>query len=86
MRILRSGRKRRSKYLVEAEAAFYPLPMKKLRLFRSEVMGLKLLSELGEELFGDKDPAKVYFEGKAIKVIELDQGLEVVVSLPYASK
>ncbi len=46
-------KKAQEKYLVEAEAAFYPLPMKKLRLFRSEVMGLKLLSELGEELFGE---------------------------------
>jgi len=79
-------KKAQEKYLVEAEAAFYPLPMKKLRLFNSEVKGLKLLSELGEELFGDENPAKVYFEGKAIKVIELDQGLEVVVPLPSASK
>jgi len=74
------------KYLVEAEAAFQQLPIKKLRLFQSEVKGLKLLSEVGEELFGDEDPAKVYFEGKQIKVKESNRGLEVVVPLPFASK
>jgi len=76
------------KYLAEAEAAFYPLPLKRLRLFQSEVKGLRLLSELGDELFGDEDPAKVYFEGKAIKVTESNYGLEVIVPLPlpFASK
>ena len=95
-----------AKYLVEAEAAFHPLPIKRLRLFQSEVKGLGLLSELGNELFGggngggdgggngggdgDKkepeDPAKIYFEGKAIRVEALrrGQGLEVVVPLPLA--
>jgi arsenite-transporting ATPase len=74
------------KYMAEAEAAFHPLPIKKLRLFQSEVKGLKLLSEVSEELFNDEDPSRVYFEGKAIKVREIEQGLEVVVPLPSASK
>ena len=74
------------KYLAEAEAAFHPLPIKKLRLFQSEVKGLKLLAELGDELFGDEDPADVYFEGKAIEVTGANHGLEVVVPLPRASE
>ena len=74
------------KYMAEAESAFHPLPIKKLRLFQSEVKGLKLLSEVSEELFNDEDPSRVYFEGKAIKVRETEQGLEVVVPLPSAGK
>ncbi|MBE0516241.1 MAG: TRC40/GET3/ArsA family transport-energizing ATPase [Methanophagales archaeon] len=74
------------RYLTEAEEAFYPLAIKKLRLFQSEVKGLKLLSEVGNELFTDEDPAQVYFEGKAIKVRESEQGLEVIVPLPSASR
>ena len=74
------------KYLAEVEAAFHPLPIKKLRLFQTEVKGLRLLSELGDELFGNEDPAEVYFEGKAIKVMGSNHGLEVVVPLPLASK
>jgi len=74
------------KYMAEAESAFHPLPIKKLRLFQSEVKGLKLLSTVSEELFNDEDPSRVYFEGKAIKVRETEQGLEVVVPLPSAGK
>ena len=74
------------KYLAEAEAAFHPLPIKKLRLFQSEVKGLKLLSELGDELFGDEDPADIYFAGKAIEVTGSNHGLEVVVPLPRSGE
>ncbi len=61
-------------------------PLKKIRRFPTEVKGLKLLAELGDELFGDEDPAQVYYEGKAIRVIELEQGIEVVVPIAFASK
>lgn len=74
------------KYLKESEAAFYPLPLKKLRLFQSEVKGLKLLAEVGEELFNGEDPARIYFEGNPIQVKERKEGLEVVVPLPSAGK
>ena len=71
--------------LAVAEAAFHPLPLKKLRLFQSHVKGLELLSAIGDELFGDEDPAQVYFAGKPVKVRELEHGLEMVVSIPSAS-
>ncbi|MBN1454808.1 MAG: TRC40/GET3/ArsA family transport-energizing ATPase [Methanomicrobia archaeon] len=70
------------RYIADSEAAFYPLPLKKLRLFQSEVKGLKLLTEVGQELFDGEDPAQVYYEGHAITVKEREGGLEVVVPLP----
>lgn len=83
-------KKNQEKYIKEAEAAFYPLQIKKLSLFSSEIKGQKLLSQLGENLFHDEDPAKVYYTGKPIKVKVSEQegglGLEVVVSLPFAKK
>jgi len=79
-------KKAQGKYMTDLESAFHPLPLKKLKLFQSEVKGLKLLSTVGEELFGDEDPAQIYFEGKAINVRETERGLEVVVPLPSASK
>jgi len=74
------------KYLAESESAFYPLPLKKLRLFQSEVKGLELLSAVGDELFNGEDPAQIYYEGKAIRVEEIAGGLEVIVPLPTAGK
>jgi arsenite-transporting ATPase len=72
------------KYLAESESAFHPLPLKKLRLFQSEVKGLELLSAVGDELFNGEDPAQIYYEGKAIRVEEIEGGLEVIVPLPTA--
>jgi arsenite-transporting ATPase len=78
----REWKEAQAKYLVESEAAFHPLPIKKLRLFPSEVKGIPLLTAVGEELFNGEDPAQVYFTGKAIRVEETAEGLEVVVPLP----
>nr|MCR5852888.1 ArsA family ATPase [Methanophagales archaeon] len=72
------------KYLEEAERAFYPLPVRRVRLYREEVKGLKLLAEVADELFGDEDPAKIFFKGKALSVSETERGLEIVVPLPFA--
>jgi arsenite-transporting ATPase len=74
------------RYLKESEAAFHPLPIKKLKLFQSEVKGLKLLAEVGDELFNGEDPAQIYFEGNPIQVKEREGGLEVIVPLPSAGK
>ena len=74
------------KYITESEAAFHPLPIKKLKLFQSEVKGVKLLAEVGEELFSGEDPAQIYFEGNPIQVMERAGGLEVIVPLPSAGK
>jgi len=78
----REWKEAQERYIVESEAAFHPLPLKKLRLFQSEVKGLKLLAEVGQELFDGEDPAQVYYEGHAITVKEIEGGLEVVVPLP----
>ncbi len=72
------------KYLEEAERAFYPLPVRRVRLYREEVKGLELLADVADELFGDEDPAKIFFKGKALSVSETERGLEIVVPLPFA--
>ena len=78
----RDWKEAQERYIAESEAAFHPLPLKKLKLFHSEVKGLKLLAEVGQELFNGEDPAQVYYEGHAITVKEIEGGLEVVVPLP----
>ncbi|MGC9444903.1 MAG: ArsA-related P-loop ATPase, partial [Candidatus Methanospirareceae archaeon] len=78
----RDWKEAQERYIADSELAFHPLPLKKLRLFQSEVKGLKLLTEVGQELFDGEDPAQVYYEGHAITVTEFEGGLEVVVPLP----
>ncbi len=74
------------RYLKEAERTFYPLPIRKVRLYPSEVKGIKLLSEVAYELFGDEDPAKIFFKGRGISVNETESGIEIVVPMPFVSR
>ncbi len=74
------------KYLIEAELAFHPLPIKRLRLFKTEIRGLKLLSKLGNELFRKEDPTKVYYRGKPIKMREFENGFEIIIPTPFINR
>jgi arsenite-transporting ATPase len=72
------------RYVAEAETTLSPLPMKKLRFFQDGVKGMKRLSELGRELFGDEDPAQIYFETRPVNMKESERGLEVIIPVPSA--
>lgn len=72
-------------YLEEAERAFYPLPVKRLKLFRSELKGLSRLEEAGNEIFKGEDPSKVYFKGKPLQIVKTDEGLELIVKTRFLS-
>jgi arsenite-transporting ATPase len=74
------------KYLSEAEESFYPLPIKKLILFDSELRGIEMLKRSGDELFIDEDPTKVYFKGSPIKIVCKEKELTLIVRVPFTSK
>lgn len=74
------------KYLSEAEESFYPLPIKKLMLFDSELKGIEMLKRSGDELFSDEDPTKVYFKGSPIKIVCKEKELTLIVRVPFTSK
>lgn len=72
--------------LAEAEDAIRPVPLKTLKLVPPPISGIARLSALGEALFGAEDPAQVYYAGEPVEVRATGEGLELVVSLPSASK
>ncbi|MGQ9468979.1 MAG: ArsA family ATPase [Nitrososphaerales archaeon] len=74
------------KYLSEAEESFYPLPIKKLMLFDSELKGIEMLKRSGDELFDDEDPTKVYFKGSPFRIISKEKELTLIVRVPFTSK
>ncbi|MHC1635486.1 MAG: ArsA family ATPase [Candidatus Methanospirareceae archaeon] len=83
---LEEWKRNQEKYILEAEVAFHPLQLKKLKLFPQEIKGLELLRELGEALFKDEDPARVYHIGKPIEINDKENYLEVIVSTPFVNK
>jgi arsenite-transporting ATPase len=69
-----------------AETSFYPLPLKTLRLFESELKGIKMLNTGAEEIFKDKDPTQVYFRGAPIETIHEKDQLLLKVKAPFVDK
>ncbi len=70
----------------EAEANFYPLPIKRARLFESELKGIDMLKRYANELFNDEDPTKVFYKGGTFKFDIIDNILNMRVKVPFTSK
>jgi len=66
---------------------FDPLPVFTAELYDREMGGLDLLRKLGQELFGDEDPAKHLYEGEA-QTLEADGsgGYLMRIPLPLADR
>ena len=75
-----------SKYLKEIEDSFYPLPILLGKLWDQEVIGMKLLSQMAEDIYGDKDPTSVFYKEKPLEIIGSDGNYDVYFKLPFASK
>ena len=69
-----------------AETSFYPLPIKTLRLFDSELKGVGMLNIGAEEVFKDEDPTKVYFKGAPIEIVHEEDQLLLKVKAPFVDK
>lgn len=74
-------------YRALLEEMFSGLPILEAPLFPKELMGMDDLRRLGEQLYGDRDPAARFHEGRAfgIKVRE-DGGADLTLPLPLATK
>jgi arsenite-transporting ATPase len=70
----------------EAEANFYPLPVKKLRLFETELRSVEMLERYGDELFGVDDPAKVFYQGNPFGFETIADSFNMKVKVPFTEK
>src|SRR5436305_1691316 len=59
----RGWQKIHSKYQVEVESSFAPLPILTVPLFDTEVIGLELLSRMADSIYGDGDPSQRLYLG-----------------------
>ncbi len=55
-------------YLQMIEECFSPVPLRKLHLQEREVVGIPMLKGLAEALFGNEDPAAIFFQGQSQEV------------------
>jgi arsenite-transporting ATPase len=73
-------------HLAEARKNFDPLPFFEARLFDREMVGLPLLAQFADDVFGDRDPTEVFFHEKPIEVKKEKSGYALYIRLPFAEK
>jgi len=74
------------RHMEEIEASFSPIPIFTAPLFDQEMFGMEALEALGEQVFDDDDPLRVFFRGSSHEIIRSNGGYEVVLNLPLVEK
>ena len=70
----------------DAKANFYPLPVKEVQLYNTELRGVEMLRRHGEVLFGSNDPAKIFYRGKPYRFESEDSSINMTVQVPFTEK
>jgi arsenite-transporting ATPase len=70
----------------EAKANFYPLPVKEVQLYNTELRGIEMLKRHGEVLFGEEDPAKIFYRGKPYRFVNEGAAINMTVKVPFTEK
>lgn len=73
-------------HLKTAEECFSPLPIFEAILQDTEVVGSKLLAKMARDVFGRRDPTRVFFEGEPMQILQQDNEYVVKLMLPFATK
>ena len=75
-----------ARYKEEICTAFSPLPILQVPLLETEVVGLPLLERVAAAAFGERDPAKVFFAGRAEEVRREDGGHVLDLAVPFVAR
>ena len=70
----------------EAKANFYPLPVKEVKLYGTELRGIEMLRENGQLMFENQDPADVLFRGNVFHFAKENSLLRMTVKVPFTEK
>ncbi len=70
----------------EAKANFYPLRVREIPLHSTELRGLEMLKKTGELIFGNEDPAKIFYRGKPFTFATEENSLRMTVKVPFTEK
>jgi arsenite/tail-anchored protein-transporting ATPase len=70
----------------QVEEAFSPIPVMKAPFFDREVVGIPLLTEFGQRLYGETDPTTHFYRGRPYSVTREADEFVMSVELPFAMK
>jgi arsenite-transporting ATPase len=73
-------------YLEEIEESFNPLPIFQMPHLGHEVFGLELLKQMGEKMYQDLDPKKLFYAESPFKVKEDADHYFISIHLPFLNQ
>jgi arsenite-transporting ATPase len=82
---LEKWKKVQRRYLGEIEEAFTPLPIKKVKMYDDEVVGLDALERLAGDVYGDENPAAMMYDETPMQFVRRDDSCELLLKLPFAN-
>lgn len=68
------------------EEAFSPLPIFKVPLMDQEVVGVEMLRKMAAAIYGDADPAQVFYAEQPQVIEKTDEGYLLKLRLPFIGK
>jgi arsenite/tail-anchored protein-transporting ATPase len=75
-----------AEHLVTVHESFDPVPILAARLFDREMVGVSLLEEMGDEVYGELDAADILYRDEPIRVRKRGTGYVMTMRLPFASR
>ena len=81
-----SWKEAQSRHRQTIEESFAPIPIQTIPLFEQEVVGMERLRQMGQSLYGEGDPTRVFFRGQVQTIQRQDSQYVMSLSLPFSSK
>jgi arsenite-transporting ATPase len=75
-----------AEHLVTVHESFDPVPILTVRLFEREMIGVPLLTEMGDEVYGERDATAVLYVDDPIRVRKRGTGYVLSMRLPFVSR
>lgn len=73
-------------YRSQIAESFSPVPIFFLPLFNQEIVGIPQLGRVADCLYGQSDPARLFFARKPVQIAKEDGGFVLSISLPFTQK
>jgi arsenite-transporting ATPase len=75
-----------AEHLATVHESFEPVPILTARLFDREMVGVSLLREMGDEVYGELEASEILFRDDPIRVRKRGTGYVLTMRLPFASR
>jgi len=79
-------KKYQKNYMKDVKNLFNTIPLHEASLVSQEILGKDALSEFGESLFSNQDPAQIFYKGKPYEILKEGKTYSIELKLPFVSK